>query len=534
MIKHPAPLLLAALIVAWSFDFLFWGARPGISFALFVSICLGAGLMLSGWLSMRPATSSYGLLLPIGFFAVMSFVRKEPFTQFVNYTTTLFLIALLARTFLGGRWLRYSFSDFIVGYSLLLMHSLSAPPGLLSQAIEKHLSPADQPGLWRRPLPFLRGVFIALPIVALFSALLSSADPIFSQLLADVLDLLAIEKLKEYGFRTVYILIFAYLLAGGYLFALSQSDDRRLLGLDRPWLPRFVGATEAAIVLGAVNFLFASFVIVQFVYFFGGQANISVNGYTYAEYARRGFWELLVVAMFSFGLHFGLSQITDREGRRQRRLFSALGSLLVLLVLIILVSAFQRLLLYESAFGFTRLRTYAHVFMVWLGLLLVGVLVLEIGQHQRSFAGAALMASLGFGISLNVLNVDAFIVHQNVSRAQSGRPLDRDYLLSLSVDAVPAMAIRNNLTAVTDTPGQELDEDLTLLLVCHALLHDLYEPEGNWRSAHLAQYRARKIWQTRSAATKAAAATAELDNQGRMIVTIDAERQPCRSEPRRW
>ena len=56
--------------------------------------------------------------------------------------------------------------------------------------------------------------------------------------------------------------------------------------------PQFLGFTEAAVVLGAVVVLFALFVVIQFQYFFGGQTNIGVQGYTYSEYARRGFGEL--------------------------------------------------------------------------------------------------------------------------------------------------------------------------------------------------------------------------------------------------
>ena len=70
-----------------------------------------------------------------------------------------------------------------------------------------------------------------------------------------------------------------------------------------------------------------------------------------------------------------------------------------MLVSVILVSAFQRLVLYEQAYGFTRLRTYTHVFMAWLALLLVGVMVLEFTARLRRFAFIALLSALGFAIT---------------------------------------------------------------------------------------------------------------------------------------
>ena len=47
--------------------------------------------------------------------------------------------------------------------------------------------------------------------------------------------------------------------------------------------------------------------------------------------------------------------------------------------------AFQRLLLYEAAYGFTSLRTYTHIFIPWLGFLLLDIL----GDIDQDRAGAA-------------------------------------------------------------------------------------------------------------------------------------------------
>ncbi len=198
------------------------------------------------------------------------------------------------------------------------------------------------------------------------------------------------------------ILAGAYALAGAILHAGQKSRDEKLIGVEKPLVPPFLGFTEATIVLGAVNVLFLLFVIIQFQYFFGGQTNIGVEGYTYAEYARKGFGELVAVAVFSTLLFLGLSAVVKRQNQAQRWIFSALGVLLVVLVGVMLVSAYQRLVLYETAYGFTRLRTYTHVFMIWLGALLAVVVVLDLLRKERSIALAMLLAALGFGVSLTI------------------------------------------------------------------------------------------------------------------------------------
>jgi hypothetical protein len=139
-------------------------------------------------------------------------------------------------------------------------------------------------------------------------------------------------------------------------------------------------------------------------------------------------------------LLLGLGTTTRRESIRQQRLFSGLGIAVVALVAVMLVSAYMRLGLYEMAYGFTRLRAYVHVSLIWLGVLLAAVVVLEVVRRERWFASVALACALGFGLTVAVLNVDAFIVGQNVDRARRGQGLDVAHLASLSTDAVPPLA----------------------------------------------------------------------------------------------
>src|SRR6185503_11455371 len=274
------------------------------------------------------------------------------------------------------------------------------------------------------------------------------ADPIFATRVDEFIKLFNLENLPEYIFRMILILLVAYVLAGTILHAAQSANEK--ISEDKPVIPSFLGFTESTIVLGSVIILFIAFVTIQFQYFFGGQANIHIEGYTFSEYARKGFGELVAVAFFSLLLLLGLGAITRRDSESQRRVFSGFGVSLVGLVLVMLVSAFQRLMLYEQAYGFSRLRTYTHVFMIWLAILLVSVILLEILRRERMIGLAMVLVSLGFVISLGLLKVDAFIVKQNVQReirsvtdknfSQGRVDLDAQYFLDLSDDAVPALS----------------------------------------------------------------------------------------------
>ena len=155
----------------------------------------------------------------------------------------------------------------------------------------------------------------------------------------------------------------------------------------------------------------------------------------------------------------------------------------MLLVTVILISAFRRLLLYESAYGFTRLRSYSHIFMVWLGLLLFVVVILEFSERQRAFALAVLAAVLGFVVTLNIINIDGTIVRQNVQRAELGWELDAYYLNTLSVDAIPALLDAYDEAQISITDRNEI----SAILACQQEILAEDRSDQTWQSFHLGE-----------------------------------------------
>jgi hypothetical protein len=483
MKTNPNKLWILVFALGWMFDFLFWKVKPGVNFAIFATACLVVAFYLLLSDGLRPNRTSLILLPLFGFFAAVTFIRAEPMTTFLAYTFTLLTMTLLAVTYLGGRWYQYTLADYL-GKSLQLVGSMIGRPITFMTNIRKEQSEAGVQPTKRNIWPVVRGIVIALPIIAIFASLLASADVVFGQRLEDVINWFNIENLPELIFRFIYIVVIGYALAGVVLHASTQSKDEKLASST---IPPFLGYVEATIVLGSVVALFAAFVVIQFQYFFGGLTNIHIDGYTYAEYARRGFGELVAVAFFALLMLLTLSAITKRDSETQRRIFSGLGVALVALLLVMLFSAFKRLGLYEEAYGFSRLRTYTHVFLIWLGLLLIVTIALEILRKEHMFTFAMLIASLGFAISLPILNVDTFIVNQNVQReirtkANDSTNLDTQYFLNLSDDAVPALVSTYQTPSLPDTVREKIGASLA----CIHYNRGLDTHESKWQSFHFA------------------------------------------------
>lgn len=490
MKANPNRFWAIVILLGWLLDFLFWEKPLGINFALYIALCLATGILLLHLDGLRLARGSALLLVPIAFLGAMTFFRLEPLTVLLSISMTVFLMGVFALTYLSGQWTQFALLDYIVGYLRLFGSMIARPLGFATGIRREELSPSQSNS---RVWPVLRGIVIALPVIAIFASLLSSADPIFAQRFEDFIDLFNIENLPQYIFRLVYILVFAYVLAGTFLHAGQASDEAVE---QKNWLPPFLGFTESAIVLGSVLALFIAFVAIQFQYFFGGQANIHIEGYTFSEYARKGFGELVAVAVFSLLLLLGLGAVTKRETELQRRIFSSIGIALVGLVIVMLISAYQRLVLYEEAYGFSRLRTYTHVFMIWLGLLLVVVVVLEMTRRERAVGLAMVLAALGFVVSLNLLNVDAFIVRQNIQReirsvndqafSQGRADLDAQYFLDLSDDAVPPLVEAYRSASLPDSVREKVGASLA----CIRYTRDLMDRELPWQSFHVSRFAA--------------------------------------------
>ena len=492
MKNNPNKLWILVFALGWLFDFLFWKQSPGVNFAIFATTCLIAAFHLLLSAGLRPHRTSLILLPLFGFFAAVTFIRAEPMTTLLAVTFTLLLMMLLAFTYLGGRWYLYPAADYAAKSLQLIGSMLTRPISFMNDVHKQQTEAGIQPSK-RNIWPVVRGIVIALPVIAIFASLLASADVIFGQRLNDLIKWFNIENLPELIFRFVYIVVIGYALAGVVLHASTESKDEKLANENKPYLPQFLGHVESTIVLGSVVALFTAFVVIQFQYFFGGQTNIHIDGYTYAEYARRGFGELVAVAFFALLMLLTLSAVTKRETEAQRNIYSGLGVTLVALLLVMLVSAYQRLGLYEAVYGFSRLRTYTHVFLIWIGLLLTVTIALEILRKERMFMFAALVASLGFAISLPILNVDVFIVNQNIQReinaqTQDRVDLDAQYFLDLSDDAVPTL-VKAYQTPALPAPVRE---KIGASLACIHYERGLDDRKLTWQSFHFARANADK------------------------------------------
>jgi Domain of unknown function (DUF4173) len=286
-----------------------------------------------------------------------------------------------------------------------------------------------------RSRPWVRGVVIALPILVLFGLLLADADPVFATLRRSLR-----ETLEQWDFLPRLVFLTAILIAALGAGGLALRGTR-VPGATRtaPTPGPRLGLTERLVVLVAVTALFAVFLLLQVSYLFGNAPAVTGSGITFAEYARRGFNELTIVATLCALLVIALDGQAERGTAERSGRLVAVG--LVGETLLLLVSAFRRVWLYEAAYGFTTTRLYAQAYMIVMAAMLL-LLAWEIRRGvdtprlARRTAGLAVLAFA----TLIYWNHEAWIVVVNVERAVHTGTVDASYLVrGLSPNAVPAL-----------------------------------------------------------------------------------------------
>ena len=326
-----------------------------------------------------------------------------------------------------------------------------------------------------------RGLLLVLPLLLLFGALLSAADAVYQKLISQVFRFDPGVFLSHFG----WTLAFVWLTAGfGRTLFLREPPDRA--GERRSRLPA-LGSLETGTILGLLNLLFLSFVLVQIRYFFGGAATVaSTAGLTYTQYARSGFFELAWVAALVLPLLLGLHRLQDSENAHAQRLFTAQAVVQVALLFVILASAMLRMRLYQEAYGLTELRLYTMAFMGWLAVVFGWFVFTLLRGWRGYFAFGAAAAGCLLIAGLHAVNPDALIVRTNAARAAQTHVFDADYADSLSADAVPSL-----VSALPSLPPAAQTQ------IAAALVPSWSQTADDWRSWNWGRTLARHAVQSR-------------------------------------
>ncbi|KPJ94382.1 MAG: hypothetical protein AMS18_03775 [Gemmatimonas sp. SG8_17] len=400
----------------------------GLNFYLW-TVALSAGLVLVAWA--RWSAIPKFMLLP-SLFALFIAWRDAPFLRFWDTLAVLAALAIATLQVHGVRLKLASLFDFMAGAMVTGTNIAVGPLILLLKDIRWNEVSSHTTA--KRATAVALGVSLSIPLVLVFGSLLTSADPVFDALVRSAIDW----KFETIASHLTVTCLVAWVTLG-YLWGLAFGDRPKLEISPNGNHPR-LGILEVGIPLLALVLVFLAFTIVQARYLFGGEQTIQVvTGLTYSEYARRGFFELVVATSLVVPVLLAADWILDRRDRRSQQCYRVIATVILVLVFLMMISAGQRMRLYVDAYGLTVDRLYASAFMVWIGSVLLWFSATALFRDGRHFGFGMVTSGFALLAALNVLNPDALIARTNLARLDLGESRDIPYLASLSADAVPAL-----------------------------------------------------------------------------------------------
>ena len=249
--------------------------------------------------------------------------------------------------------------------------------------------------VWKK---ILIGIVISIPFLFVILNLLISADAQFERILSSLPNLISFRA--DYVFRLIIILIYTF----GFFGFMQVFCKRIFISLQRKGThkPIAMDGIITLTVLLLLDLVYVLFVAVQFRYFFSGTLD---EGFTYAEYARRGFFELLFVTLINLTRNNRSYSFNEKCSGIFEKSNPLALTILVLSSGVLLISAFMRMTMYEDAYGFTFTRVLVHSFMIFLMVIFAYTLV-KIWLEKLSLFHFYFIASLIYYVGINTVNFD--------------------------------------------------------------------------------------------------------------------------------
>jgi hypothetical protein len=427
-----AHILAAALVIAVAGDLLLREGPWGINFTLFAALIVASIVTFARRVDGYLPRESW-IVAALGLATVVwPGIRDSDGLAVLCVLGGIGSVSLMASRKRAGELGVMTFADHIVQTFMHGYHVVSGFGVLVFKDLPG--SRADGPEAHQRWRSVWVGIALALPALIIFGALLVSADAVFEALLGKLLP----TNIWTVIGHVALISFFAWTI-GGFLRGRFIAPEFRLPAIVKR-TPVSLGITEIAILLGSLDLLFGLFVGVQIPYFFGGSATVlGTPSLTYAQYARRGFFELLMVAILSLPILLASDWLLSRQARRDGAFFTSLALGMVGLLGVMLCSGMYKLWIYMEAYGLTVARLNAAAIFVWVGVLLVltSLMILRGGRERLPFAMA--LSGLAILVGLNAVNPEAIVARVNLGRMAADGKFDPAYTFRLSADAVPEL-----------------------------------------------------------------------------------------------
>jgi len=293
----------------------------------------------------------------------------------------------------------------------------------------------------RQLLRVILGIALAFIPTAIIISLLSY-DAGFSKIMKGIFDWSFDDIISQ-----VFSVVFAFPV-GMYLYGLFiSSADKKLpevMSRDKCVEAgsklRIAPAVTVSIAVIPVIAVYIVFFVSQWQYYVSGFSGVLPKGFSFATYAREGFFQLCTVSFINLFILTAVGVFMKKSGKGAAAIHKLISLVLSLCTLVLIATAISKMALYIDSYGLTPKRVYATWGMLVLALIFLLVIVKQFVPRLKLIASVTAVCVLMFA-ALALSNVDGYIAEYNVDRYIDGTlsEVDVDAIRDLGDAGVPQL-----------------------------------------------------------------------------------------------
>lgn len=412
-------------------DFIFYGGfKLGFTISVFVFYALTVAYLLPTKVKIKPYWAMCGV------FALAASVIFALWGDSLVGLVLFIAIILLTALFMCGIC---SLAQYPAGSYLsaadAFRTAVIVPFAHVSMPFESFMDYTKENKNGKSTIKVLVGIIAAVPVLAIIIPLLIRADAAFESLISKMFG-----DIGELIAKIIMGAVITPVVFSG-VFAMCKRLDKPAAG-KKP----FNGCIDSIVInsfLCAISAFYIVYLLSQFAYFFSAFSGILPSGYsfTFAEYARRGFFEMSTIAAINLIMLFLALFLQKRTDNKKGRQFTkAISVFICTFTLIIIATAFSKMVFYIGEFGMTRLRIITSVFMLMLSVVFI-LLIIRLFVSKFPYMKVMVASVCILGLVVGFMDIDRTVAQYNVRAYQSGtlETVDVDTLSMLSYSAVPYM-----------------------------------------------------------------------------------------------
>ena len=412
-------ILIGALFLSLWQSLLFWKQDLGISVLLFtIPIIWITTKLLKGNIKNKKA-----LLISIPIIVLSS-------TYFIFDNLIFYLINIVLIPILYLIMIIWAISDFQIKsiiYKIILM--IFEPLNYIGDVIRtilKEFNPKEkdeQIGEKKEKNNIFKAICFTGIIALIVIGLLCSADNEFAKLFSTIFKDINIFNVSELTGRIISIIIAFFYFAGFFMNMLDKENGLKEFEKDEKTEKK--ESYTIRMMITVLNLVYLVFCFTQIKVLFTEQ-NIK-----YSEFARKGFFQLMIVSLINIVMILKANAKNLKETNKQRKYKKAMCIAMVIFTLVIIISAFARMSLYQQNYGYTRLRVLVDCALITEIILLIPTLV-YILKNNINLIKTYFVIIVTMYCIVNFINIDKIIVKNNIERYKETGYIDLDYLIDMN------------------------------------------------------------------------------------------------------